>query len=1040
MNQIKGMLKKLLPLLLILSTILAISACGFDDWDDWDDTPDSSSNTTSGVEYAESIPVSFNEAQSSFVAHDPRVKMIEVNQSLSYGFDTDTGELFLMDHFAAGKETAIFVSFNESLKSVFGSGEPYGFLNVYRDDILLDSIPSAGTADFDSLYFQPRNMADVGYWEEGAYKFEVYLGNNEEAAATRTTNFYRSGTMKILAVPVVTNYGGRIARPSGEWQQGGTMVAATFPIARADVEYILGAELDLSHIDITTDEGQYDVWEALSNQQTRGQDYDVIVGFVPNAIEIPGWGAMLGYTFGQPAVIATEDDPEMMATVIHEIAHVYKIGDEYEGGALNPKINSPPYGMSGWYINNQNRTVYGEKRAVRGGNDIGLEGVGSVIYNEQRPFFVEGRTPLYNTTSYMGSGTGADSFEMWVTSDKWIHKFRTFTGQRGGGILSGDFVPGSSVSGGSPSGGGSGGSAPDSYNYCEDDGWFDSYLGQCSSCYMFILDDPEPDYYIECNYTYGVFTELKMEHFDNGFYCWFCEQMEIVVYEDVYIECPSCEHLERFMCFDVRSCQFRASSPTVANANFRTAAPSQFMVVEISGFVTNRDEFVASPWYVFEADASDVDNNREGDYSAHFYDASGKLISIGYFDVDFNAMFRTTEGTKFIPWERASVNTWLRFPEQTARISIQKGDKEIYSTTLSKTAPTVAFTGLNDYDMLDNRVTLTWEASGEKDELFFEIWYIPAEDEFYNIASNVTGRSLTVDLSGYPGTNEGYFYIYVTDGVRTGEVDSPWIKVPFKAPEFIGTQQGTTSVKITEEIYFDAEIYDLQDGWLWLDDEVVWTLNGREFMSGSALWVWPYELAPGIHTFTATATNSAGMSSSRNYSFTILDDELDLPNDWSREYIKDALTNGFSLPLNRIDTPVTRRQFATLMTLMFEYMLEYDYDYPDYIEGIVTDSGQDDYDQFLMVHLGLMKAPGGRFEPNRPITEQEAALLMYRVSALADPDWFGSDESDNDILEFYLEYGIIDTSGNNALNENQNLTNRLALVRISKFFEAVFGE
>jgi len=1033
MNQNKSILRKLLILLTVFATAFVVSACGSEFWEDWDDESDYTAERQENPAHTENTPISQRTAQSSFIAHDPRVKMIEVNQSLSYGFNTDTGELFLMDHFAAGKETAIFVSFNEPLKNVFGSNEPYGFLNVYRDDVLLDSIPSAGTADFDSLYFQPRNMADVDYWAEGAYKFEVYIEGNEEAAATRITNFYRSGTMKILGVPVVTNYGGRVKQPTGEWQQGGTMVTATFPIARADVEFILGAELDLSRYDITTDDGMYDVWQALANLQTRSQDYDIIVGFIPQYIETSD-GGVLGYTFGQPAVIATEDDPEMMATVIHEIAHVYKIGDEYEGGALNPSLNSPPYGMSGWYINNHRRTVYGEKRAVRGGIDIGLQGEGSVIYNEQRPFYVEGRTPLYNTTSYMGSGTEADSFQMWVTSDKWIHKFRTFTGQAGGSLGVGFTL--------ADSGG-------DSYNdffisdnfedYC-DDSWFDSYMGQCSSCFMFIPEEPEPYYFIECNFTYNVFTELELNHFSDGFFCWYCEEIEDVIYEDIYIECPSCEHLERFICFDVRSCQFRASSPTVASVSFRTAEPAQVTVVEISGFVTNRDEFVTNPWYVFEADASDVDNNREGDYSAHFYDASGKLISLGYFDADFNAMFRTAEGTKFVPWERAPVNTWLRFPEQTARITIQKGDKEIYTTTLSKTAPTVAFTGLNDYDTLGNKVTLTWEASGEKDELFFEIWYIPAEDEFYNLATNVTGRSLTVDLSGYPGTNEGYFYIYATDGVRTGEADSPWVKVPYKAPEFVGAQQGTTSAKITEELYFDADIYDLQDGWLWQDDEVTWTLNGREFMTGSALWVWPYELAPGTHTFTAIATNSAGMSTSQSYSFTILDDESDLPNDWSREYIKDALTHGFALPLNRIDTPVTRRQFATLMTLLYEYMLEDDYEYPDYIEGIVTDCGHDDYDQFFMVHLGLMKAPGGRFEPNRPVTEREAALLMYRVAALADPEWFGSDEGDTDILEFYVDYGIMDISGSNALNENQNLTNRLALVRISKFFEAVFGE
>jgi hypothetical protein len=462
------------------------------------------------------------------------------------------------------------------------------------------------------------------------------------------------------------------------------------------------------------------------------------------------------------------------------------------------------------------------------------------------------------------------------------------------------------------------------------------------------------------------------------------------------------------------------------------------MAIEITGHFEDNGNFVPSPWYSYETDIALLNGRRSGDYSVHFYDINGTEISVAFFDADFHAQVQTEQGIAFVPASRAPVEVIIEFPEHASRIVIRRGDTDLYATDVSKTAPQVAFTGLSDNQQLTDNVTITWEASGETDELFFELWYSPYDDEFYNIASNITGRSFTVDLSELPGTYEGYFYIYATDGVRTGEAYSPWVQVPFKAPRFISTQGSIPEFKITQEILFDADIYDLQDGWLWDVDEVVWTLGGREFMSGSILWVWPYELAPGTHTFTATATNSAGMSVQEEFSFRIIDDETDLPNDWSRDDIRSALSDGFAIDLRRLDMAINRSEFATLMTTMFATMLEEDYDFPEYVEGMVTDSGHDDYDEFLMVYLGVMEAPGGRFDPRGSLTEKEAALIMYRVAALADPEWFWDDATDEDILDWLFDITVIEGDGPNTLQETEPLTNSLALVRLSRLYSGVF--
>ena len=592
---------------------------------------------------------------------------------------------------------------------------------------------------------------------------------------------------------------------------------------------------------------------------------------------------------------------------------------------------------------------------------------------------------------------------------------RNLAGGRAGGVLDG-------VDGGAGAGGGDDGDY--GYQGGGDFGW------QCRMCRNFISGTLEPDYYAECGWC-GCFTWVSDT--DSSFECFNCGERGRINEYNFYIDCPVCEELNLYCCVITYGGELRQAS----QMSFQAAAPESVKAIEITGYIDADGVFVPSPWYTYETESTEISARKKGEYAVYFYDKNGKQVSLSYFDVDATAQIKTSSGAVFVQREKAPVSLVARFPDDTAKIVLRKGDVEIYSTEVSKTAPTVSFTGLKDYEQLGNTATLTWEAAGEKEELYFEIWYCPNENEYYNIASDVTGRSLNLDLSSYPGTEEGYFYIYATDGVRTGESDSPWVKVPFKTPEIISGQGAVPEVKITEEICFDADIYDMQDGWLW-GDEVSWTLDGREFMTGSFLWVWPYELPPGTHTFTCTATNSAGISAQKDFRFTVLDDESDIPDDWSRDDIVRALSNGFVAQLSRLDMPITRGQYAGLMANLYGIISELDEPYPDYRDGIVKDCGQDDYDQFLMVHLGVMEAPGGRFEPNKTLTENEAALIMYKVAALADPEYFDAGLNDAGIMKLLADYGVIDKRGPGALQANEKLTNRLALVRLGRLYDAVF--
>jgi len=344
--------------------------------------------------------------------------------------------------------------------------------------------------------------------------------------------------------------------------------------------------------------------------------------------------------------------------------------------------------------------------------------------------------------------------------------------------------------------------------------------------------------------------------------------------------------------------------------------------------------------------------------------------------------------------------------------------------------------------------TLRWRATGARSSnLTYEIWYTPNETDLYHIASNIKGRKYKIDSNKFPGSLSGRFIIYATDGVRTGKAISPRLRIPFKAPEIRYVQTEIPEFKLTEEIRFNPQAYDMQDGWL-DGSNVRWSLNHWEYSFGSTLWIWPYELPPGTYTFQCNAVNSVLIGAQKEFTFRIIDDESALPGDWSQEDIRFALSMGFVLPLDRLDLPVTRRDFARFMGEMYNtaitqeqeqvygFVPDYFNPWPEYADGLVIDCAGENHYPSVMVSLGLMEAPGGRFNPNMPLTEKEGALLMYRtvVSPLKDLRSLPNANDETAIIEFLMNNNVLHESGPNAFDPEGLLTNRLALVRIAQMF------
>ena len=292
-----------------------------------------------------------------------------------------------------------------------------------------------------------------------------------------------------------------------------------------------------------------------------------------------------------------------------------------------------------------------------------------------------------------------------------------------------------------------------------------------------------------------------------------------------------------------------------------------YTIVEITGDFDRDGAFYASPWYVYRVPDKKLTRLLDGEYAVHIYDGAGKRLSVTHFDVkdnyrSFGGDPSETEADRKIP-----IQLFVRFDPQAAKIVILRGNEEIYTRNVSKKPPEARFTGLRENQTISGKTTITWEASGSG-KLVYRLWYCRNDTESYILAYDIEEKSFKTDLTDYPGTDRGFFRLYATDGVSTAEAISPLINKQYKAPEIITSQKEIPSVKATEGISLYTRIFDAQDGQM-TGDNVRWTLDGKEVATTNVLRTQPNQFTPGPYTFICTATNSAGLSTQKAFTFRV---------------------------------------------------------------------------------------------------------------------------------------------------------------------------
>ncbi|MBP0962932.1 MAG: hypothetical protein J6Q99_01395 [Oscillospiraceae bacterium] len=516
---------------------------------------------------------------------------------------------------------------------------------------------------------------------------------------------------------------------------------------------------------------------------------------------------------------------------------------------------------------------------------------------------------------------------------------------------------------------------------------------------------------------------------ETPFTCVGCGSLNDATLDSLYIMCGGCGQL-----VPANALQTAASTQSVsALASAEAAAPQSLRVVELSGLISTKD-FEPDPFFAYESDTSFLTPATDSEYSARAVSATGAILARCSLDVNFVV---NSNPPKIL--EKAPVNQIMAFPENTAAIEVLCGEKLLKIIPVSENAPEV-----DRFDVVANRqtITLTWQANDKDGEtqLAADLWYIGQNDTLINLSPYLAdpyATALTVPVEDLPGCDNGSFCLMVSDGVNTTVAYSDQVAVEYKSPEVIGVKNTLKPVyKNTEEIVINLNIYDKQDGWLQSDEQVVWYDEyGMECQFGSVLIFFPYELTAGEHNYTCVASNSKGMETSFEVSFTVEEDSGELEGAWYAEYVQAALETGFVMPLDKLETTgINRQQMSRALANLYT-ILGGEVDFTAYDADAISDilAGTDNLFAWYAVEMGWMDAADGLFNPLGTISEQEALQMFYKVLTSIDSYSYPEGVELAEIEQYFIDMGIVDERIENPYDALATLMRDEAFVRYVNF-------
>lgn len=341
-----------------------------------------------------------------------RIEVIEVNQALSY----ESGGA-LIEKFAANRTTTVFARLSQEVTPDPETGTQY--LEVMRGEELVGRWPPSELSDSMNLCFNILGD-DVSRLAEGDYTFTVCI---DGVSSSRSVHLTQTRDINVLVVPINGNFDGTISAAQGS-EDALWHMKSCYPVSENSWKITVAETLDFSGNDLRREENMFSLWRQLS---TSAGDYDLVIGFVSGMM-----GAGLNvpsYTQGLNTVIISLSAQNTEALISHVVAHFYGVGDEYDGGALAPEVNSPPDGITGVTLSGEHETVSVAGTGVKNAQEYGLYCSGSVITPDQIAFDGHSLRQMGYAASFM-SGSGEYTQSYWITADIWNWLFDEFTSER----------------------------------------------------------------------------------------------------------------------------------------------------------------------------------------------------------------------------------------------------------------------------------------------------------------------------------------------------------------------------------------------------------------------------------------------------------------------------------------------------------------------------------------------------------------------------------------------------------------------------------
>ncbi|MEP7356752.1 MAG: hypothetical protein ABI847_05895, partial [Anaerolineales bacterium] len=214
------------------------------------------------------------------------------------------------------------------------------------------------------------------------------------------------------------------------------------------------------------------------------------------------------------------------------------------------------------------------------------------------------------------------------------------------------------------------------------------------------------------------------------------------------------------------------------------------------------------------------------------------------------------------------------FVAGTAQIELIKSPSQVLaSQTVSAHAPTVSNVALQSPpNPVAGTVTLGWSASDlDGDPLTFDVLFTrDGGVGFSPLLFGISGSQTTINTSDFGG-GPGRFRVIASDGLQTGQADSPTYTFANKPPEpHIDAPGNGQSFHWGQLVALLGEANDPQGVGI-SDNHLVWT-DQRGDVLGTGSAVYTTSLPVGTDVITLTATNNLNQSAATHITVTVGDD------------------------------------------------------------------------------------------------------------------------------------------------------------------------